>query len=253
MIHGVPRNIEIEGMPFPGRDDYLGHFDVPVPADGESLVIEPQLVADIQRDWHSRGQNGCVFAMHAARNFSPAQWSASVHDELPESGDMRALIEGAVEDPDNQLHSFLLPNVTTTDRVYGLVDRAIEAGCTVRAEDKDAISITRLRWLLGDVESWVIGFAPTEDVPATRRSPFTELVFRTKTKTKVIHPSLNNDPTQAHVADLDLGFETKTVGQLIEKSADRTARLLGGVVARSEAHGAKAKTTYGIEVRRTET
>lgn len=250
MIHGVPRNIEIEGMPFPGRNDYLEHFGIEIPTDGEPLLIDHDLAADIQRDWHSRGQNGCVFAMHAARNFTPNQWSMSVHDELPRSERMRALIESSVDNADNQLHSFILPNVTTTEHVYGLVDRAIEAGCTVKAEDKDAINITRLRWPLGDVESWVIGFAPTDDIPATRRAPFTELVFRTKTKTKVIHPSLNNDPTQAHVADLDLGFETDTVGKLIEKSADRTARLLGGAAARSEAHGAKAKTTYGIQVNR---
>lgn len=247
MIHGIPRSVEVEGMPFPGRDDYLGHYGVEASESGELNLDQEQVVA-IQRDWHSRGQNGCVFAMHAARNYSPHQWSMSVHDELPESSEMRALIEGAVEDADNQLHSLIFPNITTTEQVYELVGRAVEAGCTIQTEEKGQTDVMRLRWALGDIESWVIGFAPVPDVPATRQAPFAELVFRTKTKTKMIHPDLNNDPTQAHVADLDLGFDTETVGRLMEKSSDRTERLLGGTAARSVTHGAKAKTTYGINL-----
>lgn len=91
-----------------------------------------------------------------------------------------------------------------------------------------------------------MGFIPTDDVPVTRRAPFTELVFRTKQKTKVIHELLNNDPTQAHVADLDLGFDGGVVERLMTTSTERTVRLLGGEAARNAAHGAKAKTTYGI-------
>lgn len=245
MIHGVPRNTELAGMSFPNRDDYLQHFGISLP---EDIEVNPETAISIQRDWHARGQNGCVFAMHAARNFNYSQWSSTVHSELPDSDSMREAIESAVVDEDNELHSFIFPNITGRRGIEELIQRSIDAGCTVREEDRDKVHITRLRWALGDVESWVLGFAPTNDLPATRQAPFTELVFRTKTKTKVIHPNLNNDPSQAHVADIDLGFDTDTTGRLMEKSSDRTARLLGGVTARAETHGAKAKTTYGMKM-----
>lgn len=248
MIHGVPRSTEVSDMSFPGREDYLQHFGIQLPEEGQTIDIAPETAISIQRDWHARGQNGCVFAMHAARNFNNSQWSSSVHGELPDSDSMREAIETAVVDEDNQLHSFIFPNITDRNGIEGLIQRSIDAGCTIREEDRDKVHITRLRWDLDNVESWVLGFAPTTDLPATRRAPFTELVFRTKTKTKIIHPDLNNDPSQAHVADIDLGFDTDTVGKLMEKSSDRTARLLGGVSARAETHGAKAKTTYGVTI-----
>ncbi|HEU5187481.1 MAG TPA: hypothetical protein VFT87_03180 [Candidatus Saccharimonadales bacterium] len=84
------------------------------------------------------------------------------------------------------------------------------------------------------------------DVPPTRRAPFTELVFRTKLKSKDIHPTLNNDEGAAHLANIDLGFDIDTVGKLIGKSTARAARMLGGPTLRANTPGARAKTTYGI-------
>lgn len=247
MIHDILRHQVINGMLFPTRADYLEYFRVVTPEVGTLLDIEPAIVVIIQRDWHIRGQNGCVFSMNAARRFDQSQWSSTVCSELPDSDTMRATIKAAVADKDNQLHSFIFPNITSSEGVYELVQRSVEAGCILRQDNRDGVHITRLRWAIGDVESWVLGFAPIGAVPVTRQAPFTELVFRTKTKTKVIHPDLNNDPSQAHVADVDLGFDMVALGKLMKKSLERTAKLLGGVAIRTETHGAKAKTTYGIK------
>ena len=242
MLHGVPRSIEVGGHSFPGREDYLNHLKI-TDADRE---LDKETYIAIQKDWHIRGQNGCVFAMHAARNLDGEQWSYDVYKALPEAAVLRQAIVEAVDNQNNQLASLLFPDVNTTEKLHELIAIAGEAGCIIRQEDIDDINVLRLRWRLGEVESWVLGFIPTDDVPATRRAPFTELVFRTKQKTKVIHESLNNDPTQAHVADLDLGFDSDVVERLMAKSTERTVRLLGGEAARNAAHGAKAKTTYGV-------
>lgn len=184
--------------------------------------------------------------MHAARRLNGEQWSYEVYGDIPDAVIVQDTITGAVGSPENELMSLLFPNVTSLEQLGKLLDTMIEAGCILRREAMDDVNVLRLRWQIGEVESWVLGFIPTEDVPITRRAPFTELVFRTKQKSGIIHERLNNDPTQAHVADIDLGFDGEVVGLLIDKSAQRTARLLGGEAVRDAAHGAKAKTTYGL-------
>ena len=242
MLHGIPRSVEAGGLTFPDREDYLSTLKL---RDGSGELDTAALIA-IQRDWHSRGQNGCVFAMHAARQLSDQQWSYEVYDGMPDALTMQMAIESAVGNPENELASLLFPNVTSLEQLAELINTAVEAGCVPYQEAMGDVDVLRLRWRIGEVESWVIGFIPLDDVPVTRRAPFAELVFRTKQKSGIIHERLNNDPTQAHVADIDLGFGRDVTGSLLDKSTQRTMRLLGGEAARSAAHGAKAKTTYGI-------
>lgn len=247
MTHDVPRSVEVAGWSFPGREDYLQHYGIEPTEVGGHLEVDSATAIEIQRNWHSRGQNGCVFAMQAAHKLDQEQWSATVYNELPEPAAVRRIIEGAVADPKNQIHSFLFPNVTTPQQLRELIDLSVESGCVMREHmETDGVEVFRLRWMLGDVESWVVGFASMTDVPPTRRAPFTELVFRTKLREKEIHPGLNSDPSAAHVANIDLGFDHATVGKWIDISKNRAARLLGGPALRAATPGARAKTTYGI-------
>lgn len=247
MIYNVHKSLNIEGLLFPQRKDYLSHFGISSVEAGIPLNIDSATVISIQRDWHARGQNGCMFAMYAARHFSQIEWSSTVIDQLPTSNVIRSDLENAVNDADNKLHSFIFPNVITKEQVEELVNLFISAGCIVRKKSDEVYTLIRLRWLLGEIESWVIGFSPVEELPTTRRSPFTELIFSTKKKIKIIHPQLNNDPMQAHVADLDLGFKVDAIGRLMKRSSQHTARILGGMAARTNNHSAKAKTTYGFK------
>ena len=243
----VVRSVEAGGWQFPGRDDYLALYDIAPSEETGLLELDADTAITIQRDWHTRGQNGCVLAMHAARMLDREQWSATVLNELPEPDVMRDTIEQAVADPNNQIHSFLFPNVTSPDQLREVIDLAVEAGCVLREHSEvDGVEVFRLRWVLGDVESWMVGFASMTDVPPTRRAPFTELVVRTKLRGKEIHPDLNHDADAAHVANIDLGYDQATVGKLIGSSKRRTAQLLGGPALRAATPGARAKTTYGI-------
>jgi len=249
---GIPQSVEVAGLRFPGREDYLAHYNVNMSETTGLLDIGAKTVVAIQRDWHSRGQNGCVFAMRAAYELDEQRWSASVHHVLPDATEMRSLIKAAVANPINEIHSFLFPNITQPDQVRELMRLAVEAGCVMREHaETEGVEVFRLRWMLGDgkVESWMVGFAAMQDVPPTRRAPFTELVIRTKLREREIHPDLNADPTAAHVANIDLGYDPDKTGRLIKSSKLRAARLLGGPVARANTPGARAKTTFGLTLR----
>lgn len=178
MLHGVPRSIEVGGHTFPDREDYLNHLK----AMGDDRELDKATLIAIQKDWHSRGQNGCVFAMHAARKLDENQWSYQVHDNIPDADTMQQTITKAVDDPNNQLASLLFPNVNTVEELSELIEVAGQAGCIIREEDIDDTNVLRLRWRIDEVESWVLGFIPADAVPVTRRAPFTEFVFRTKQK-----------------------------------------------------------------------
>jgi len=255
MRQDIPRSVEAGGWSFPGRDDYLDYYGI-TPSEGSGqLEVAPSTVIEIQRDWHSRGQNGCVFAMQAARQLNLEQWSASVHNDLPDPETMHDIIQRAVDDPENEIHSFILPNITTPEQIRALMDVSVAAGCVMREHAEiDGVEVFRLRWLLGDgsVESWMVGFASMTDVPPTRRAPFTELVIRTKLRGEEVHPDLNHDPDAAHVANINLGFDEETTGKLIASSKRRAARLLGGPAARAATPGARARTTYGLTLHQAE-
>lgn len=244
------RSLDIGTCSFPQREDYLAVYGVDgsMPIDGG--VLDPSQVAAIQKDWHSRGQNGCVFAMRAARMLSSAQWSREVHYELPEPDEITDSVEQAVDDGENQLHSLIFPNITDSTQVLDLIGNAVDAGCLVKEEEKDGASIVRLRWVMGDVQSLVLGFAPLEEVPLTRRAPFTELLFKTKPKTEhIMHENLDHRRDRTHAADLDprlMGLASEQLGALIGKSERRTAKVLAGEVARPEISAAKARTTFGM-------
>ncbi len=66
MLHDLPRTLTVGGYTFPTRADYLASC-----ANSRGLAeLGANLLIAIQRDSHIRGQNGCVFAMHAARKLS---------------------------------------------------------------------------------------------------------------------------------------------------------------------------------------
>lgn len=124
MLHGVPRSIEVGGHSFPGREDYLNHLGI---TDTDRELDKETCIA-IQKDWHTRGQNGCVFAMHAARKLDREQWSYDVFKALPEAAIMQQAIAEAVGNPNNQLSSLLFPNINTTEELHELIELAGEAG-----------------------------------------------------------------------------------------------------------------------------
>lgn len=242
MLHGVSRTLEVGGYTFSTRDDYLAYCTV----DGQPDELDAETIAAIQRDWHRRGQNGCIFAMHAARKLTARQWRYDVHASVEDIELLRRSIRTAIDDPHNEILSLVFPNIECRADVSELVRVALAVGFFQAGELTAGSGLVGLRYRICDVESWVVGFAPLVTLPLTRRAPFTELAIRTKTKRGPIHPDLNNEMSQAHLADVELGFGAAVVESLISKSKTRTTRILGGESARCKAHGAKAKVTYDL-------
>lgn len=218
------------GYTFPTREDYLARYTV----GGRADELDEETVAIIQRDWHQRGQNGCVFAMHAARKLNARQWRYEVHASVDDIEELHRSIRAAVDDPHNEILSLIFPSVDCRADVNELVHIALTVGFYRTADLAPGSGLVGLRYRIDDAESWVVGFAPLATLPPTRRAPFTELAVRTKSKRHPIHPDLNNEISQAHVADVDLDFAPTVVALLISKSRTRTETLLGGESARCE-------------------
>jgi hypothetical protein len=242
MLHKISRNFQTGGYTFPSREDYLAYYAL----QGGVTHLDHETVITIQRDWHTRGQNGCVFAMHAARRLSANEWRYEVHDWPGDAQRIQRSISLAVADPGNEILSLIFPAIDCELDVKVLTDIVLRAGCHQAKASGTQPGIIALRYPIGKAESWIIGFAPLSILPATRRAPFAELAIRTKPKSGFTHSELNNDPGQAHLADVNFKFGAEAATRLIQKSKTRTAKILGGPTARDEARGAKAKVTFGL-------
>lgn len=242
MLHDIPKTSAVGGYTFPTRHDYLTHY-----GGGQEVgELDPDQLISIQRDWHTRGQNGCVFAMHAARKLSAEQWRYEVHQPDPDVQAIRRSIRAAIADPGNQILSLIFPAVSCHADLRRLVDIARSAGCYQAGQVDERSGLVSLRYPVASAEAWIVGFAPLATLPPTRQAPFAELAIRTKVKAQALHPELNSDNGQAHLADVDLNFDPNVVTCLISKSIARTSRILGGNFARCATKGAKAKVTFDL-------
>lgn len=242
MWHQIPRTTKVGGYTFPSREDYLACCAASRKVDN----LDDATIVAVQRDWHIRGQNGCVFAMHAARTLTPQEWRYDVYMRTDDPFRVQRAIAEAIANPINQILSLLFPTIECRADMDGLLEVAVAAGCYQSKGVPSDSGLVALRYRLGTAESWIVGFAPLMTLPATRRAPFAELAIRTKVKTTSIHPELNNNTAEAHLADVALDFNPRVTACLISKSRARTAKLLGGESARTEAKSAKAKVTYGL-------
>ena len=240
MIHDLSRTLELGGYTFPTRGDYLTRYAAGRPVN----ELSSEMIIDIQSDWHSRGQNGCVFAMYAARNFSSQQWRHEVLFDHQDVDRIRGAISRAVTEPHNEAVSLLFPQATTVAQLRDLVHATLEAGCHLAEDATGQPGLVALRYRLDGADSWVVGFAPLEELPATRRAPFAELAIRTKPKSRPTHPGLNSDKDQAHLADIELNYSPEVMARLIHTTKARTAKILGGIGTRAKTKAAKAKTTF---------
>jgi hypothetical protein len=242
MLHAINRTFHVGGYTFPTRDDYLALYA----PNGLVGDLEDEVIIAIQRDWHTRGQNGCVFAMHAARKLSAERWRYEVHRQPVDPCKVRLSIAAAVGDPANDILSLIFPAIERTTELSHLIGVLLAAGCRQACGSGAKPALAALRYQICGAESWIVGFAPICSQAVTRRAPFAELAIRTKPKSGPTHRALNNNMTQAHLADIDLGFEPEVMTRLIAKSIMRTANILGGPSVRSLAAGAKAKVTYDL-------
>ena len=169
--------------------DYVAHLaKLGVFGSVDDLVGKrPDLVREIVFDWYRQGQIACHYAMHLAQTPAASKWLSEIvpADFIP--GELDHRIIAAAETCEGL--QLIFPGVTTARAAAELLVKLCADGrwsCYEGAwdydEKGDCIPVA-LRWNApdGKYTSWVLGIAPFEPMPFTRRfveAPFTTLVFR---------------------------------------------------------------------------
>lgn len=249
----LPASLRRGSWRFPTRNDYIDYLL------GKNFVSDPndiwqddRLTIAIQRHWHSRGQNGCVFAQVAANGAGQNGWRSivvkgNIQDVL--SPENRATIGSnvalAIRDPECEIVSFLFPQIIEPGDLVLLLRGLIDTPNIVLSDATkrdDMISLALRVVVLELVLSWLMGFGPFTFFPTTRQAPITELTIRTKVKPDKLYERLNQDREAAHLADMPLELAEKAWPRLWDSTLKRTRSILGG----EPDHFSAARTTFSV-------
>lgn len=249
----VDKSVTYGRYTFPTMTDYIHFFlDRGYITKPEELLENDTLIASMQRHWHTRGQNGCVFAQAVADNSALCGWENAVCNkplgallEKSHSHRIQRLVNEAVRNPKIQIVSLLFPQILETDELVILI-RLLEtlSGFSLVTKDYEEFVTVGLRLSLNNdsVTSWIMGFGPFPFLPNTRQSPITEVVIRVKTKSDVIFHRLNQERTLAHLADTPPHIDDDVMEILWRSTYSKARSILGGEPNRFSA----AKTTFTI-------
>ena len=188
---------------FPTLDDMKAAIPSLVNDDGS---FNPDVVNNAFMVWFQSGQSSCFFAEHMAQHYGDESWLMSCQLNPPEPGAMDLFLKHAV-DPRPEAVGLTFPYATTAQDVSTLlVHIARCADWTVQRQGADHDGRTKIavRWTgVGDGhESWVLGFAPLDTMPLTRRAPFTAMVLRSQVPSGQPALPRKHDPPEVHLADL---------------------------------------------------
>jgi len=197
------------------------------------------LIALAQRDWHIRGQTGCMFARLAARDANRLRWHYVVSEYVGRSVsgalDVDSQVSRAVDDDEVQIVSIILPEVRDALTAVSAIRELAASTSFWLAKDTvdEGCLHLHLRYPIGagrgkSVEAWVMAFAPFHFVPNTRRAPYFELAIRVKEKPAWNFHRLNQDRSVAHLADVELKMSDRHWEDRWSSTLRRTRMILGG-------------------------
>ena len=157
----------------------------------ETLADHPEIAVDVYRDWQRRPPVACVFARLMALNPEPYDIAWEVVPGLIALGDAKEtarriadLVEPAIGQ--EEAIAVLIPGVETPESLIGICKALGHCpDWTTRApfnpSDKFERRYIRITTVVApDVEAEVLGVAPFDFLPITRRSPIFALHVRTK-------------------------------------------------------------------------
>lgn len=252
-IQGVDSSTSIGKYSFPARKDYENYFiQRGYISTAEELWLNDSLISQVQRHWHTRGQNGCVFAQVIAFNSENLGWTSFVY-RGQEIGKIDLVINKAISDEQNNAVSLLFPNVTNQEQLVDLLHNLAktESIKISKEETIDELVLLALRTPLkgNEVLSWLIGFGPFSFLPETRQSPVTEIIVRTKLKPERQFYRLNQEKGFAHVADIPVQMSDSLMETIWQATYNRTREVLGGNDKRVSNKFASAKVTIAVPSR----
>ena len=237
------------------NDAQFGVYRVPSLAQYEQRVADLQqlgvpqdiIVTEAQKNWHTRGQNGCNFARIAARKAIELGWRSHYIDQnIDEVGDIMRTAEA---DDSCEIMSLVFSHRNAEDLVDTITtlteesDFYLEKDELIDSETKRQLYL-RYPLQLGRIAAWSMCFAPYDFMPNTRRSPFIEIATRMKEKPSGLHEMLNQKEGEAHLADLIIDKNPKHTGHRIASTIKRTVAILG----EKPNHITAAKSTITVPV-----
>lgn len=249
----VSESVEFGEWVFPDRFDYEQYFlskgIIQTPAE---LWEHDELVSSVHQHWHTKGQNGCVFARALATHPEKYGWQVQVVNlpasEIGEAETINRIdscLEDAIQFPNCGLISFLFPQVVTAEHLADLLQGLLKSANILldRTTQINEFVTLALRIPINEeVLSWPLGFGPFSFLPNTRQSPVTELAIRTKPKPEALFEKLTPDRQAAHLADVPLQASGEVYHTFWDATQKRTLTILNG----SNREFAKARVTFTL-------
>ena len=231
---------------YPTRVDYLEYLVAEGFArDDEDFADQPELVARVHEHWHGLGQQGCRFAVFLSGRPVEHGWGRIVvpgaDPDAWDDGIWSGLSEGvaaAIRRAPTQALSLLFPGIASETSLVALV-AALEArlGWTLLPLPEPAAGWGAPEPVVGiafriplnrEVLAWPIALGPFDFLPATRRSPITEVILVTKPKRYPLRSErITDDPGAAHLADMPVGVEDDVFERLWVGTQRHKAFVLG--------------------------
>ncbi|MES3034926.1 MAG: hypothetical protein V4813_13085 [Gemmatimonadota bacterium] len=248
-----------DSRPFSSFDDY---------AEWVVALGRAECVADVRTkhkdlwgallmEWYAQGQLACVFAQVLARNMSEAEiWPTVVVSGSWTAEMVTATVDAAAEEGAEVIQLLFACEGTVEDAIsittrlaahprWASADRGWLEG-----ESGDSVQIG-LQWISSDntYESWVLGIAPFETMPFTRRwigAPFIALVLRpTPPATERAEAPIGDSGLpSAHLAHVDDTLGADSVKRL--KWTEGTRRAKRALISPDPLSRARAKVTFAL-------
>jgi hypothetical protein len=186
---------------------------------------------------------GCLFAAAAARD--PLKYGWSHQCLLPRASDIDAAVRAGMDSREMTTLSLLFPTISAVTELLDLIRVLSHSEMIFLDQREECLGTLCLgfRARIGELLSYVTGFANFAFMPKTRRAPCVELTMRVKPRPNYEFVFKEAPPGIVHLADLDmLGMPREKLGKLWDNSFVRTNKILG---AKPDLRSA-ARTSFSI-------
>ena len=240
---------------FSSFTDYLNILaqDGVVTSVDDLIKRRPDLLGSILFEWFSQGQIACVFAQRLAKAVNPTKWQSITVQGTVDAAQLEPILEEAASKL--EALQLIFPGPGTAQQAVTLLHSLCEHPSWSCREidwmpDERGRSIQLgLRWHRNNSQytSWVLGIAPFEPMPFTRRfidAPFIALVLRPSPPTVSVPTPIESGFEASHLAHMDdeLGENQEKRDKVANATKRAKAALLG-----SDLHStARAKITFSL-------